>query len=153
MDTHALLLAAAEIYQPLVPLWAMELAFDVFLGMWLFCVGASVGSFLNVVVYRLPRGMNLLYPASRCPSCLHPIRLRDNIPILGWLLLGGRCRDCQARISPRYLVVELIVAGVFLAAWFAEAHFPPGRIAAGAMAYLPHDPSYQALFWCAYGLH
>src|SRR5687768_10197877 len=94
----AVSLLAADIREPLLPLWALELAADVSLGLWLFCIGASVGSFLNVVVYRLPRGLNLVHPASRCPSCLHPIRLRDNIPILSWLLLGGKCRDCRAPI-------------------------------------------------------
>jgi leader peptidase (prepilin peptidase)/N-methyltransferase len=129
------LLAAVEIHEPLVPLWAMESAFDVFLGTWLFFVGASVGSFLNVVVYRLPRGINLVYPGSRCPSCLHPIRLRDNVPVLSWALLGGRCRDCQAPVSSRYFWIELLMGCVFLVVWLLES--PPPESAP----------------WCAYGLH
>jgi leader peptidase (prepilin peptidase) / N-methyltransferase len=77
---------------------------------WLFVLGAAIGSFLNVVVYRLPRGMSLLWPGSRCPTCGHAIRWHDNLPIVGWLVLGGRCRDCGARISPRYPIVEALVA-------------------------------------------
>lgn len=79
--------------------------------LWLsFAVGAAFGSFFNVVAYRLPRGMSLNHPGSRCPACGRPIRWYDNVPILGWLMLGGRCRDCRAAISPRYPIVESLVA-------------------------------------------
>jgi leader peptidase (prepilin peptidase) / N-methyltransferase len=71
-----------------------------------FAFGAIVGSFLNVVAYRLPRGESLSRPGSRCPSCETPIRPYDNVPILSWLLLRGRCRACRAPISPRYPLVE-----------------------------------------------
>jgi prepilin signal peptidase PulO-like enzyme (type II secretory pathway) len=80
---------------------------------WLFIFGGCVGSFLNVVVYRLPAGLSLLYPGSRCPSCLTPIRAADNVPIFGWLLLAGRCRACGNRISLRYPLVEFATAAVF----------------------------------------
>ena len=73
-------------------------------------IGGAFGSFLNVVAYRLPLGMNLSRPGSRCPKCKRPIRPWHNIPVLGWLLLRGRCRDCGAPISPRYPIVELLVA-------------------------------------------
>src|SRR3954469_11286859 len=73
-------------------------------------LGAVLGSFLNVVVFRLPRGMSLSHPGSSCPTCGHPIRWRDNIPVLGWTLLGGQCRDCHAPISKRYPAIELFVA-------------------------------------------
>jgi leader peptidase (prepilin peptidase)/N-methyltransferase len=86
----------------------------VLFGLWLLAVGASVGSFLNVVVYRVPAGLNLLSPGSRCPRCLHPIRIQHNIPILGWLMLRGRCADCQLPISTRYPLVELLMATIFL---------------------------------------
>ncbi len=66
-------LIAAEFRDPLLPLWAMELLANVFLWVWLFCMGATVGSFLNVVVYRLPRGLNIVYPGSFCPHCGHAI--------------------------------------------------------------------------------
>jgi leader peptidase (prepilin peptidase)/N-methyltransferase len=75
----------------------------------LFVFGAVLGSFINVVAYRLPRGMSLIRPGSQCPACERPIRWFDNVPILGWLWLGGRCRDCQAPISIRYPVVEALV--------------------------------------------
>ena len=70
-------------------------------------VGLIVGSFLNVVAWRLPRGESLSRPRSRCPECGRQIAAYDNIPVLSWLLLRGRCRHCRARISPRYPLVEL----------------------------------------------
>ncbi|MBV8431961.1 MAG: prepilin peptidase, partial [Solirubrobacterales bacterium] len=73
-------------------------------------LGAVVGSFLNVVVYRLPRRESLITPGSRCPSCDTPIKPYDNVPVLGWLLLRGRCRACQARISVRYPAIEALTA-------------------------------------------
>jgi leader peptidase (prepilin peptidase)/N-methyltransferase len=78
-------------------------------------LGLAVGSFLNVVVWRLPRGESLSHPASACPACGRPIRTRDNVPVLSWLLLRGRCRDCGAPISRRYPAVELGTAALFLA--------------------------------------
>ncbi len=81
-------------------------------------LGAVVGSFLNVVSTRLPRRESLITPPSRCPSCKRPIRWYDNIPILGFLWLRGRCRDCRAPIAWRYPLVEAITAGLFcLAVW------------------------------------
>src|SRR3712207_1739909 len=68
--------------------------------------GAVIGSFLNVVAYRLPRGESLSHPPSRCPSCGAPVKPYDNIPVLSWLLLRGRCRHCDAPISARYPIVE-----------------------------------------------
>ncbi len=76
---------------------------------WFFLVGACVGSFLNVVVYRLPRGESLLRPGSRCPCCNHSIRPWDNIPIVSWIFLRGRCRDCGSCISGRYPMIEFVV--------------------------------------------
>ena len=80
---------------------------------WLGVFGAIFGSFLNVVIYRLPLGMSLSFPGSRCPVCKHAIRWYDNVPVLGWLWLGGRCRDCRTAISPRYPLVELFVGLLF----------------------------------------
>jgi leader peptidase (prepilin peptidase) / N-methyltransferase len=76
-------------------------------------IGAIVGSFLNVVVWRLPRGESLVKPSSRCPACAKPIAPYDNIPVVSWVLLQGRCRHCGARISPRYPLIELITAAAF----------------------------------------
>jgi leader peptidase (prepilin peptidase)/N-methyltransferase len=75
--------------------------------------GLAVGSFLNVVIYRVPRHESIVSPRSRCPSCSEPIKEYDNIPVLSWVLLRGRCRNCHAPISPRYLVVELIGGALF----------------------------------------
>ena len=73
-----------------------------------------MGSFLNVVVYRLPAGMNISWPGSHCPRCKHAIRAYDNVPVLAWLWLRGRCRDCRQPISFRYPLVEAVTAGLFL---------------------------------------
>lgn len=81
-------------------------------------LGAAIGSFLNVVVWRLPRGESVVRPPSACPRCGRPVRPRDNLPVLGWLLLRGRCRDCAEPISVRYPLVELGCAALFAAtAW------------------------------------
>jgi leader peptidase (prepilin peptidase)/N-methyltransferase len=76
-------------------------------------LGALIGSFLNVVIHRVPLGESLVSPGSHCPSCGAPVRTRDNVPVLSWLLLRGRCRDCGAPISPRYPIVEAITAAAF----------------------------------------
>lgn len=76
--------------------------------------GLIIGSFLNVVAWRLPRGESLVTPGSRCPRCETPLRPYDNIPVLSWLLLRGRCRRCGAPISPRYPLVELATAGLYV---------------------------------------
>ena len=88
--------------------------------------GLAIGSFLNVVVYRVPAGRSIVSPPSACPHCGAPILRRDNIPVLSWLILRGKCRNCSAPISIRYPLVEL-GTGVFFAAvslWFALAWFP-----------------------------
>jgi leader peptidase (prepilin peptidase) / N-methyltransferase len=77
--------------------------------------GAVIGSFLNVVIHRVPMKLSLVHPGSRCPSCTHPIAAYDNVPVVSWLLLRGRCRHCGASISPRYPAVELLTAVAFVA--------------------------------------
>lgn len=88
-----------------LPLWFFIIAAGV--------LGAIVGSFLNVVIYRIPAGMSTATPRSSCPKCGHPIRSIDNIPLASWLILGGKCRDCRAAISMRYPLVELATAITF----------------------------------------
>lgn len=85
-----------------------------------FVLGAIVGSFLNVVIYRLPRGESLVRPRSRCPSCGRQISAWDNIPIVSFLLLRGRCRACRAPIAWRYPVVELTAGLLVVAAWLRD---------------------------------
>lgn len=77
-------------------------------------LGLLVGSFLNVVIWRVPRGESILRPPSHCPGCQAPVRPRDNLPVVSWLLLRGRCRDCGEPISGRYPLVELGTAAVFV---------------------------------------
>ncbi|MGO7983791.1 A24 family peptidase, partial [Rhizobium johnstonii] len=72
--------------------------------------GLLIGSFLNVVVYRVPNGMSIVSPPSACPSCGDPIRGIDNIPVISWLALGAKCRSCRAPISARYPLVETATA-------------------------------------------
>jgi len=80
--------------------------------------GAVIGSFLNVCIYRLPLGRSVVSPGSACGACGHSLSWFENIPVLSYALLGGRCRACRARISIRYVVVELITASMFAAAWW-----------------------------------
>ncbi|NEP60160.1 MAG: prepilin peptidase [Symploca sp. SIO2G7] len=80
-----------------------------------FILGTVVGSFLNVVIHRLPAGTSLLFPPSRCPRCSTRLKPYDNVPILGWLWLKGRCRHCHSPISPRYLLVELLSGILYIA--------------------------------------
>lgn len=93
---------------------------DLVTALWLGFIGACIGSFLNVVAYRTPRGMSVVWKPSHCPSCGHDIRPRDNLPVLGWLLLRGRCRDCGAAISPRYAIVEAAMGAAFFTLAYVE---------------------------------
>jgi leader peptidase (prepilin peptidase)/N-methyltransferase len=94
-------------------IWPQEL-----IALWVFVVGAIVGSFLNVVIYRVPLRRSIVSPGSACPRCGKPIRWFDNIPMLSWLLLRGRCRTCGASISIRYPLVELAAAVVAVATFY-----------------------------------
>ncbi|MBT1622016.1 A24 family peptidase [Curtobacterium flaccumfaciens pv. oortii] len=89
--------------------------------------GLAIGSFLNVVVHRVPAGLSVVAPASACPRCGHEIRARDNVPVLSWAVLRGRCRDCAEPISVRYPLVELATAVLFA---LVVLHFGPALLAA-----------------------
>mgnify|MGYP001074524849 CR=1 FL=1 len=106
--------------QPLVILYA-------------FAVGAVVGSFLNVLIWRVPRRMSIVRPGSHCPACGVPIRWFDNVPILSWLVLGGRCRSCRGRIAVRYPLVE---AAGGVAGAVALLRFGPGVPGLAALLFL-----------------
>ncbi len=82
--------------------------------------GASIGSFLNVVIYRIPTGLSILHPPSRCPNCLKRLKPFDNIPIIGWFLIKGKCRYCHNKVSWRYPLIESLTAFAF---WFAASSF------------------------------
>jgi leader peptidase (prepilin peptidase) / N-methyltransferase len=88
--------------------------YDTIVQVIIFWLGAAIGSFLNVVVYRVPAGLSVMWPPSRCPKCFHQLGMGENIPILGWLLLRGKCRHCRTPISPRYPLIEAITAIIFV---------------------------------------
>ena len=114
-----------------MPLAGMEWWFATLATLW----GAVWGSFANVAIYRMPRGLSVLRPGSACPHCSTPIRWYNNIPVLSYLLLGGRCADCKAPISFQYPLVELILAVLALAIW-QRVVFDPIAITMGDRAVL-----------------
>ena len=84
----------------------------------IFILGLLIGSFLNVCIYRIPRGESIAYPASHCTSCGNDIMFYDLIPVISWILLRGKCRNCKEKISIRYALVELVTAILFLLTYF-----------------------------------
>jgi leader peptidase (prepilin peptidase)/N-methyltransferase len=104
-----------------------------------FALGSVVGSFVNVCVYRIPWEKSVLWPGSHCPHCLNPIAPHDNLPILGWLLLRGRCRNCSVPISGRYPLIEALVGALFVAVYTGDVWVGADRLfdlnAYGRMGY------------------
>ena len=92
-----------------------------FLSVFTFLFGLVFGSFLNVVIYRVPRELSVVAPRSACPGCRAAIRAYDNIPVVSWILLRGRCRSCRTPISPRYAIVELLCGFLFVVAYYYAA--------------------------------
>lgn len=113
--------------QPLEPLYPLILEPAWLPAVIIFVFGAAVGSFLNVVIHRVPNEQSIVFPNSACPKCSSAIKPYDNIPVLSWLILGGKCRNCKAPISARYLAVELLNASLWLAAflYFGISAFLP----------------------------
>ncbi len=97
----------------------MDVLFELPILFFVLVLGTSVGSFLNVVIYRLPAGLSLLHPPSRCPHCFTQLRPHENVPVLGWLWLRGRCSHCHAPIAWRYPVVEAVTGLLFLLTYFS----------------------------------
>ena len=91
----------------------MENILFLFIYIFVLIFGASIGSFLNVVIYRIPANVSLIYPPSRCPSCYHALGKTENVPVFGWLWLKGKCRWCQTSISARYPIIEAITGLIF----------------------------------------
>jgi len=132
---------------------------EIVLPMWfwvvfLFAIGCCVGSFLNVVIYRLPRDKSLVRPPSSCPSCGKHIQFYDNIPLFSWLLLRGKCRYCKARISPRYFVIELLTGLVFIGTFLLYfnsglRHGIPAFFSGGWVLYLISVILFSSLIACS----
>lgn len=103
----------------------IELIYSFLVTLTVFTFGTCIGSFLNVVIYRVPAGLSLLHPPSRCPNCLHRLKPYDNVPIFGWLRLRGRCRFCRTAIAARYPIVEAATGALFVAAfWGLQVPLP-----------------------------
>lgn len=107
-----------------VPLVWLEVMLSPWARLFAFAWGAIWGSFANVVIYRMPRGESVISPRSRCPACGHAIAGFDNVPVLSYLLLRGRCRSCKAPFSPRYMMVELLAGMLSFATFMAAVHVP-----------------------------
>ena len=106
----------------------MDATHHMVLGLLFAVVGCCVGSFLSVCAYRVPRGMSVLRPRSRCPGCLTAIRAYDNVPVVSWLILRGACRHCGRAISPQYLIIELAMGLSFVGAYLAEVALTSGDL-------------------------
>ncbi len=115
-------------------------------------IGACVGSFLNVVIYRLPRGQSIVFPSSHCPTCGRAIKWYDNIPLISWLALRGRCRFCKTNISPRYLLVEavtsLLIVGLYVCYFILDIRSDAGSWYESWPMFIAHGALLCALLVC-----
>ena len=110
---------------------------DIIIGVMIFIFGIMIGSFLNVVIYRIPKNESIVFPASKCQSCQTPLKWYHNIPIFSWLFLGGKCAFCKESIAKQYPIVELITGLIFVALF----------LKLGLVWYLPFvAASFAALF-------
>lgn len=126
---------------------------DAVLLIFLIPLGACIGSFLNVVIYRLPRGESIVFPGSHCPTCGRAIRWHDNIPLVSWFVLRGHCRQCKAAISPRYVVIEaaaaLIVGGLYACFYLLDIRDAAGQFNQTWPTYIAHAVLLCGLLACA----
>jgi len=97
----------------------MDNLISILYGIFIFAFGAVVGSFTNVLIYRLPKRKSIIFPGSHCPNCSSKIKPYDNIPIISYIILGGKCRNCKAKISIRYPIVELLMGLCYLTFYIA----------------------------------
>lgn len=102
-----------DIHHPLIPVWTI----------FLFFLGLCIGSFLNVCIWRLPRDESISFPPSHCPKCDHELSWYENIPLISWLCLKGKCRNCKNSITIRYFMVELLTGILFMGVWFKVLSF------------------------------
>ncbi len=127
----------------------MEIVWLIFLLM----IGACVGSFLNVVIYRLPRRESIIFPPSHCPGCGRGIKFYDNIPLLSWLMLRGKCRFCKMPISPRYLAIEAataaLVGGLYICYYMLEIREGVGPLGQSWPMFLAHAALLCCLLVCS----
>ena len=122
----------------------------VVLSVFTFLFGACIGSFLNVVIYRLPRGKSLATPPSSCPFCSYRIPFYLNIPVISWILLRGKCKNCQAPISPRYIIIEFITALAFLALFLAYFKY---NVRSFGFEYSDNAQNFLSGGWLIYFVH
>ena len=126
---------------------------EVILAIFMFAMGACVGSFLNVVIWRLPRGESIVFPGSHCPSCGRAIAWYDNIPLVSWIVLRARCRHCKVPISPRYLLVEAVTAvmvcGMFVWFYIIQLRGGAGDIRETWPMFLAHAVLFCGLLACS----
>ncbi len=112
--------------------------YDTLFAVFAFVLGASIGSFLNVCIYRMPLGISVNKPRrSFCPHCKYQIPWYSNLPIITWLAQGGKCRNCKAPIAPRYVLVELLTGMLFLGAWWRIMHSAVGKLPGAWVLALP----------------
>ncbi len=90
---------------------------------YIFILGTSIGSFINVIIYRLPKRISIVYPRSKCPNCNYKIKWFDNIPLLSWLILRGKCRQCKLRINSKYFFIELLTGLLFIIVLISPINF------------------------------
>jgi len=126
---------------------------DAFWIIFLAMIGSCVGSFLNVVMYRLPRGESVVFPPSHCPRCGRKIKWYDNVPLVSWFALGGKCRFCKGSISPRYLLVEaacsVLAAGLFVWYYVLDAREGAGAFTQAWPTYTAHAALLCGLLACS----